>query len=178
MIPQRVRVAFALAVTVSCGATQVAVGLSGDPLQPKTLTEGEVIERWVPHPLPPVTHPPVTTTMPPTTATSAPVVVTPTLGDLIDQHFDPTDRGWALAVTLCESSAQPSDTTSEARHVSSGASGWFQHLPKFWDERSTKAGVPGVSVFDPTANVVVAAWLLYSTPQGKGHWNESKHCWG
>ena len=60
---------------------------------------------------------------------------------------------------------------------SSGSAGWYQHLPKFWDERSVAAGVPGASMFDPVANVIVAAHLVYETPQGRGHWYPSAHCW-
>ncbi len=101
-----------------------------------------------------------------------------TLDYFVDEYFLPEDRSWALRVAFCESSAQPGDTYSDAYHPSSGATGWFQHLPKFWAERSTKAGVPNSDMEDPENNVLVAAWLLYKTPQGKGHWSESKHCWG
>lgn len=101
-----------------------------------------------------------------------------TLGYFVDEYFLPEDRSWALRVAFCESSARPGDTTSTAHHSSSGASGWFQHLPKFWVERSSKAGVAGSGIMEPEVNVLVAAWLLYETPQGKGHWNESKYCWG
>jgi hypothetical protein len=174
MIPQRIRVAAALAITVGCGSVQVASGLSGEPLLPSKAAP--VIEAdwpvWIPDPLPTVTHLPIEST---TTTTT--VVLPATLSELIDRYFDPADRAWALRVAFCESSAQPGDTTSTAHHSGSGASGWFQHLPKFWVERSSKAGVAGASIMEPETNVLVAAWLLYETPQGKGHWNESKHCW-
>lgn len=101
-----------------------------------------------------------------------------TLEMLVGYFFHEEDREWALHVAFCESSGQPDDISSDARHRSSRASGWFQHLPKFWDERSEASGFDGVDIMDPVANVGVAAYLLYQTPQGKGHWSESKACWG
>jgi hypothetical protein len=98
-----------------------------------------------------------------------------TLGELIDWYFLPADRAWARQVAFCESSAQTHHTGSEV--VSSAlAVGWFQHLAKFWDERSEKAGVSGASPFDSEANVAVAAWLFYEGG-GARHWNPSRTCW-
>ena len=98
-----------------------------------------------------------------------------TLGELIDRYFRPDDRAWARQVAFCESSAQTYDTESSV--VSSAlAVGWFQHLAKFWSERSEKAGVSGASPFDTEANVAVAAWLLYEGG-GARHWNPSRTCW-
>jgi len=99
-----------------------------------------------------------------------------TLGQLVDQLFAEADRPWALRVAFCESSAQPGDVSSDAIHPSSRASGWFQHLPKFWQERSEKAGFAGEPILDPVANVGVAAWLLYDGG-GKSHWYPSERCW-
>jgi hypothetical protein len=101
----------------------------------------------------------------------------PTLTDLVEVHFLPEDWAWAHRVALCESSATGRETFSSAVNRSSGSTGWYQHLPKFWEERSTAAGVPGASMFDPEANVIVASWLLYNTPQGAGHWYPSESCW-
>ena len=100
-----------------------------------------------------------------------------TLKQLVNQFFEPHDRDWALLVAFCESSGQPNHASSDAVHPSSRASGWFQHLPKFWDERSAKAGFDDASILDPVANVGVASWLFYEGG-GKRHWNESKACWG
>ena len=102
----------------------------------------------------------------------------PTLRQLVIRFFDPADWGWAIRVAFCESSGQPDDWYSDAVAGSSGATGWFQHLPQYWDDRSSKAGFSGFPANHPVANVGVAAWLLYSTPQGKGHWWPSEHCWG
>ena len=98
-----------------------------------------------------------------------------TLGELINRYFLPGDRAWARQVAFCESSAQTYDTES-AVVASALAVGWFQHLAKFWSERSEKAGVSGASPFDTEANVAVAAWLLYEGG-GTRHWNPSRTCW-
>ena len=98
-----------------------------------------------------------------------------TLGELINRYFLAVDRAWARQVAFCESSAQTHHTESAV--VSSAlAVGWFQHLAKFWAERSEKAGVPGASPFDSEANVAVAAWLFYEGG-GPRHWNPSRTCW-
>tara|TARA_R110002020_G_scaffold110527_1_gene255245 strand:- start:33 stop:590 length:558 start_codon:yes stop_codon:yes gene_type:complete len=180
-IPDRVRIVFALAVTVSCGAHQVAVGLSGEPIQRWTYSD-TVQQRTtiLPEVKPPVETIPsfvsANTYFEVTTTSTLPPAVT--LLDLIQEYFEPEDWAWALQVAFCESSAQSYDTTSTARHSSSGASGWFQHLPKFWEERSRKAGIPDGDIMDPRNNVLVAAWLLYETSQGTSHWYPSEHCWG
>lgn len=60
----------------------------------------------------------------------------------------------ALAVLRCESSGDP-----DATNPSSGAAGLFQHLPRYWARRSDAAGLPGADIYDPAANIAVAAWL-------------------
>ena len=131
------------------------------------------------------TAPPATTTTTttvPTTTTvlhqllQKPSVPQFTLGQLVDYFFAEPDRAWALKVALCESSGLPDHVSSDAVHPSSRASGWFQHLPKFWQERSEAAGFAGVDILDPVANVGVAAWLLYDGG-GKSHWYPSERCW-
>lgn len=103
----------------------------------------------------------------------------PTLEDLVNTYFFPEDRAWAFRVAFCESSGQPEDVFNEG--VSSAlAVGWFQHLKKYWETgyrkgRSWNAGFGGYSIFDPVANVGVAAHLFYTS--GDQHWNPSKHCW-
>jgi hypothetical protein len=99
----------------------------------------------------------------------------PTLGGLIDKYFLPEDRPLARQIAFCESSGQThhvgSDVVSDALAV-----GWFQHLAKYWGERSSKAGWGDYHPFHGEANVAVAAWLYYSS--GEHHWNPSKACWG
>ena len=98
-----------------------------------------------------------------------------TLGELIDIYFSPQDRSWARQVAFCESSGQTHHTQSTV--VSSAlAIGWFQHLAKYWIERSEAAGWVDADPFDPEANVAVAAWLFYTS--GEHHWNPSRACWG
>ena len=98
----------------------------------------------------------------------------PTLGALIDEYFLPEDRALARRIAFCESSGQThhvgSDVVSDALAV-----GWFQHLAKYWGERSGKAGWGDYHPFHGRANVAVAAWLFYSS--GVHHWNPSKSCW-
>jgi hypothetical protein len=99
----------------------------------------------------------------------------PTLGELVDKYFKPRDRAIALEVAFCESSAHSSHIGSTV--VSHAyAIGWFQHLAKYWPERSVRAGWGDYHPFHAEANVAVAAWLYYSS--GIHHWNPSKACWG
>ena len=146
---------------------------------------------------------PTTTTVAPTTTTVAPTTTTtlpkmefvahrpavkpdevdrptgpPTLRELIQAYLKPEDHAWAEEVAFCESSAQPGDVFSFAVNRSSRAAGWFQHLPKFWEERTEAAGIAGASIADPVAQVQVAAYLLYETSGGRYHWVQSKGCWG
>jgi hypothetical protein len=109
------------------------------------------------------------------------VVSTPskfTLSDYVDAFFEPEDKDLILRIVWCESTGYPEDTSSDAINKSSGASGWFQHLPKFWEERTEAAGIAGAEILDPVANVLVASYLFYHTPQRSGHWYPSEHCWG
>jgi soluble lytic murein transglycosylase-like protein len=83
---------------------------------------------------------------------------------LVAEFFpaDQVDR--ALRVMWCESKGDPGAVNGR-----SGAAGLFQHLPKYWDDRAAKAGWAGADIFDPTANVAVAAWLWRWG--GWGHWS-------
>lgn len=83
---------------------------------------------------------------------------------LVAQYFAPGDVNRALRILSCESHGD-----ANAVNPRSGAAGLFQHMPKYWTERSSKAGWGGASVFDPRANVAVAAWLAYSKG-GWSHW--------
>ncbi len=98
----------------------------------------------------------------------------PTLGALINEYFLPEDRELALRIAFCESSGRSWDIGStEVSHAF--AVGWFQHLTKYWPDRSEKAGWGEYHPFHGEANVAVASWLFYSS--GKHHWNPSKECW-
>ena len=78
--------------------------------------------------------------------------------------YFPDDRvDWALRIIECESHGDP-----EAKNPRSSASGLFQHLGSLWDERTAAAGWDDADIFDPFANIAMAAWLLETG--GPGHW--------
>lgn len=54
---------------------------------------------------------------------------------LVEAYFQPEWVEWAMRIMECESRGDP-----YAQNPSSGAAGLFQHLPKYWEERSASAG--------------------------------------
>lgn len=88
---------------------------------------------------------------------------------LVAEFFPPDLVALALKVMDCESGGDP------AAFNPSGASGLFQHMPRYWSARSSAAGWGGADIFDPRANVAVAAHL--ATTDGWWHWNPSRGCW-
>lgn len=52
---------------------------------------------------------------------------------------------------------------------SGNAHGLFQHMDKFWADRSRAAGVGGANIFDPTAQAKVAI-MLFRSKSGARHW--------
>ena len=103
----------------------------------------------------------------------------PTLEELVNWFFPKwSDRQLFLRIAFCESSAKPTDKYSTAVNKSSGASGWFQHLPKFWIERTERSGMfDGFHILDPVANVGMAAWVYFNLDGGSSHWYPSRSCW-
>jgi len=104
-----------------------------------------------------------------------------TLGEYVQVYFAPADQDTMLRVAYCESSADADDIYSTAVNPKSGATGWFQHLPKWWGERSKAAGMEGRSMYDPEANVAVASFLYYGMNSNKrwgglSHWYPSWRC--
>ena len=82
---------------------------------------------------------------------------------VVDMYF-PEDRvDWALRIMECESRGDP-----EAKNPNSSASGLFQHLARLWPDRAQAAGFGDSDVFEPFANIAVAAWLLENG--GPSHW--------
>ncbi|MDJ0663254.1 MAG: transglycosylase SLT domain-containing protein [Acidimicrobiia bacterium] len=82
---------------------------------------------------------------------------------VVDMYF-PEDRvDWALRIMECESKGKP-----DAKNPTSSASGLFQHLARLWPPRAAAAGFADADVFDPFANIAVAAWLLENG--GPSHW--------
>lgn len=83
---------------------------------------------------------------------------------LVARYFQASEVEHALAIIRCESVGDP-----DATNPSSGTAGLFQHRPRFWQERSAAAGWAGWSVYNPEANVAVAAFLVSS--DGWSHWS-------
>lgn len=128
---------------------------------------------------PPTTVPPsdpTPTVVAPTTTTTVP----PAGGRLseaeargiISLFFAPADVELALEVSYCESRWDP-----DATNPTSSAAGLFQHLPRFWADRSVSAGWAGANIYDAHANAAVSAWLVYEGG-GWSHWTASRACWG
>jgi hypothetical protein len=90
---------------------------------------------------------------------------------LVSVYFEPHHVDRALRVIGCESGGRP-----DAKNPISTASGLFQHLGSLWPARAASAGWAGSDVFDPVANVAVAAWLVYDGG-GWSHWTASAGCW-
>ncbi len=103
----------------------------------------------------------------------------PTLEELVNWFFPKwSDRQLFLRIAFCESSAKPTDKYSTAVNKSSGAAGWFQHLPKFWHDRTERSQTfDGFHILDPIANVGMAAWIYFNLDGGSSHWYPSRSCW-
>jgi hypothetical protein len=87
---------------------------------------------------------------------------------LIATYFNASDVETALRIIACESGGNPN-----ADNPRSSASGLWQHLARYWPQRSAAAGIPGASIWDPAASTIVAAHLRYHTTAGFQHWE----CW-
>lgn len=83
---------------------------------------------------------------------------------LVAQHFPASEVERALCIMAYESGGNPN-----AKNPRSSASGLFQHLARYWPDRSTAAGWGGWSIWSPEANIAVAAWLQRTG--GWGHWS-------
>jgi hypothetical protein len=168
------RLVFLTAVTLAaCAPGSLIAGVSGNPYEPpaeELAARQAIVDTW-----PSTTSKAENKTTTTSTTTTRPPAIT--LGLLVSQHFYPADQDLMLRIAFCESSAQPADTYSTAHNSSSGAAGWFQHLPKFWEERTIAAGIPDADPYDPRSNVRIAAYLYYNTPGGVHHWDESSPCW-
>lgn len=76
---------------------------------------------------------------------------------LAAEYFAPEDVNRAVRVAWCESRFNPSST-----NLRTGAVGLFQHLPRYWEERTDAAGFPGADPTDPEASTAAAAWAVYN----------------
>lgn len=81
---------------------------------------------------------------------------------LVEKYFPSIHVEWALEIMSCESGGNPNAVGPTNDH------GLFQHVATYWADRSTRAGWAGANIYDPEANIAVAAWLLATG--GKGHW--------
>lgn len=79
-----------------------------------------------------------------------------------------TDPRKLARIVVCESGGNPT-----ARNPS-GASGLTQQLISYWPARAAAAGIAGASVWDPAANLTVAAMML---SRSDAPWSESRGCW-
>jgi hypothetical protein len=66
-----------------------------------------------------------------------------------------------LQIIACESVGDPFQITRPTF-----VTGIFQHHPRFWEQRTGWAGIPGASIFDPHAQATVAAWLVTNDTDG------------
>jgi hypothetical protein len=109
------------------------------------------------------THVDATTTTTPTTTRTFRATVD-RWRPLVEQYFQAGDVNTALSVIECESGGNPDAVAASGLYH-----GLFQHSQRYWEERSTAAGWAGADVYDPEANIAVAAWLVY---EGGGwrHW--------
>lgn len=90
---------------------------------------------------------------------------------LVAEYFAANQVEHALCIIRHETVP---DGNPNSYNPTSGASGLFQHLPKYWTDRSAKAGWSGADIFDPRANIAVAAWLQRTG--GWGHWTTNPLC--
>jgi hypothetical protein len=75
---------------------------------------------------------------------------------LANRYFEPQDVNRAVRIAWCESRFDPS-----AVDTRTGGVGLYNHLPRYWDERASNAGFPGVAATDPEASTAAAAWEVY-----------------
>lgn len=91
----------------------------------------------------------------------------PLVRQLVARYFPSWAVEAAVRVVGCETGYTWNPKAWNSR---SGASGLFQHIPRYWAARSAAAGWPGADIFDPEANVAVAAWLWSQTSTWR-HWS-------
>jgi hypothetical protein len=76
---------------------------------------------------------------------------------LVSNYFNAEDVNKAIRIAWCESRFNP-----QSVNLRTGATGMFQHLPRYWEKRSTAAGFPGAELTDPEASIAAAAWAVYN----------------
>lgn len=99
------------------------------------------------------------------TDSSAGTTVSPSAGWLsevevrafVSLHFEPADINRAVRIAWCESRFDPNH-----HDLKTGGVGLFNHLPRYWDERSSNAGFAGLPPTDAEASTAAAAWEVYN----------------
>ena len=76
---------------------------------------------------------------------------------LVSKYFEPADVNKAVRVAWCESRFDP-----KSINLRTGAQGIFQHLPRYWEERSSAAGFEGAEPTSAEASIAAAAWVVYN----------------
>jgi hypothetical protein len=76
---------------------------------------------------------------------------------LVSLYFKEADVNRAIRVAWCESRFDPNSV-----NLRTGGVGIFQHLPRYWEERTANAGFPGADPTDPAASIAAAAWEIYN----------------
>ncbi|MGD2103309.1 MAG: hypothetical protein PVG83_13845 [Acidimicrobiia bacterium] len=76
---------------------------------------------------------------------------------MVSRYFEPADVNRAVRIAWCESRFDPN-----AMDLRTGGVGLFNHLPRYWEERSTSAGFAGADATDAEASTAAAAWEVYN----------------
>ena len=76
---------------------------------------------------------------------------------LVSEYFEPRDVNKAVRIAWCESRFDP-----DSVNLRTGGVGLFQHLPRYWADRSAAAGFDGLPATDPEASTAAAAWEVYN----------------
>ena len=142
---QRAAAAAAAAAQTSSSTTTVPAATTTTTFVTTTTGTGPATTTTLPDPVEGGVFPPLVERWRPLVAAYFPA-------DLIDE---------ALAVIRCESFGDPSLV-----NPASGASGLFQHMPRYWPARAAAVGFPGASPLEAEPNIAAAAWLVRVSLEG------------
>lgn len=93
------------------------------------------------------------------------------VAEALDAYGIPEQQDTFMRVMACESRGRPdAHNTYVYDEPGKQASGLMQHLPVYWSDRATAAGLSGYSPFNPVANIFTSAWLLTTRGGGWTHW--------
>jgi len=86
---------------------------------------------------------------------------------LVAAGFPPAAVDDGVEVIRCETLPDFNASSLSGNELYAGL---FQHALSFWDVRSSKAGVGGLSPYDPAANAAVGFLLWSEKGTFSGHW--------